>query len=129
MICSAKSCLLKKKGKERNININKEGLRVMSGLKIAHTVDLTHFALVDVEGNAVYSVVQAPPDIIFHSLCRFRFPFSGVFIVVFGILHVVHLRSKSIQFKMVSKRSGKPVCAPPRLSEVSPMLPLQYWSD
>ena len=30
---------------------------------------------------------------------------------------------RSVQFKMVSMRSEKPICAPPRLSEVSPMLP------
>ena len=38
----------------------------------------------------------------------------------------------SVQFKMVSKCSGKPICAPPHVSEVSPMLPLiqfQCWSD
>ena len=33
--------------------------------------------------------------------------------------------SNSIQFKMVSMRSEKPICAPPRLSEVSPTLPLK----
>ena len=31
----------------------------------------------------------------------------------------------SVQFSMVSMLSEKPVCAPPRLSEVSPMLPLK----
>ena len=38
----------------------------------------------------------------------------------------------SVQFKMVSMRSGRPICAPPRLSGVSPMLPLkqfQCWFD
>ena len=39
----------------------------------------------------------------------------------------------SVQFKMVSTRSGKSICAPPRLSEVCPLaLPLkrsQLWSD
>ena len=38
----------------------------------------------------------------------------------------------SVQFKMVSMRSEKPVCAPPSLSEVSPTLPLkrfQFSSD
>ena len=31
----------------------------------------------------------------------------------------------SVQFKMVSMSSEKPICAPPSLSEVSPMLPLK----
>ena len=31
----------------------------------------------------------------------------------------------SVQFKMVSVRTGRPICAPPRLSGVSPMLPLK----
>ena len=31
----------------------------------------------------------------------------------------------SVQFKMVSMRSEMPICAPPRLSEVSPTLPLK----
>ena len=31
----------------------------------------------------------------------------------------------SVQFKMVSMRSEKPICARPRLSEVSPKLPLK----
>ena len=31
----------------------------------------------------------------------------------------------SDQFKMVSTRSEKPICAPPRLSDVSPTLPLK----
>ena len=38
----------------------------------------------------------------------------------------------SVHFEMVSMRSGKPIYAPPRLSGVSPMLPLnqfQCWSD
>ena len=30
---------------------------------------------------------------------------------------------RSVQFKMVSMHSEKTICAPPRLSEVSPMLP------
>ena len=37
----------------------------------------------------------------------------------------------SVQFKMVSMLSGKPICAPSRLSGVSPVLPLkqfQCWS-
>ena len=33
----------------------------------------------------------------------------------------------SVQFKMVSMRSEKPMCAPPRLSEVSPTLPLKQF--
>ena len=33
----------------------------------------------------------------------------------------------SVQFKMVSMRSEKPVCAPPLLSEVSPTLPLKQF--
>ena len=32
---------------------------------------------------------------------------------------------RSVQFKMVSRRSEKPICAPPRLSEVSRALPLK----
>ena len=32
----------------------------------------------------------------------------------------------SIQFKMVSMRSEKPICAPPRLSEFPPTLPLLF---
>ena len=32
---------------------------------------------------------------------------------------------RSVQFKMVFMRSEKPICAPPRLSEVSPALPLK----
>ena len=42
------------------------------------------------------------------------------------------LQFSSVQFKMVSMRSGRPICAPPRLTGVSPMLPLkqfQCWSD
>ena len=42
------------------------------------------------------------------------------------------IQFSSVQFKMVPIRSGRPICAPPRLSEVSPMLPLkqfQCWSD
>ena len=38
----------------------------------------------------------------------------------------------SVQFKMVSVHSGRPICAPPHLTGVSPMLPLkrlQCWSD
>ena len=37
----------------------------------------------------------------------------------------------SVQFKVVSMRSEKPICAPPRLSEVSPMLLLKQfrWSS
>ena len=35
--------------------------------------------------------------------------------------------SNSVQFKMVSMRSEKPICAPPRLSEVSPTLPLKQF--
>ena len=38
----------------------------------------------------------------------------------------------SVQFKIVSMRSGKPICAPLRLLGVSPTLPLkqfQCWSD
>ena len=48
----------------------------------------------------------------------------------------VYIRNKgrysSVQFKMISMCSGRPVCAPPRLSGVSPMLSLkqfQCWSD
>ena len=45
-----------------------------------------------------------------------------------GVLKVVSgLSSRqfsSVQFKMVYMRSEKSICAPPRLSEVSPALPL-----
>ena len=44
----------------------------------------------------------------------------------------VLVQFNSVQFKMVPKRSGKPICTPPHLSEVSPMLLLkqfQCWSD
>jgi len=34
-------------------------------------------------------------------------------------------RFLSVQFKMVSMRSEIPICAPPRLSDVFPMLPLK----
>ena len=34
-----------------------------------------------------------------------------------------------VQFKMVSMRSEKPICAPPPLSEVSPMLPLKQFQS
>ena len=33
----------------------------------------------------------------------------------------------SLQFKMVSRRLENPTCAPPHLSEVSPMLPLKWF--
>ena len=33
----------------------------------------------------------------------------------------------SVQFKMVSMRSEKLICAPPRHSEISPMLPLKHF--
>ena len=33
----------------------------------------------------------------------------------------------SVRFKVVSMRSEKPICAPPRLSEVSPTLPLKWF--
>ena len=33
----------------------------------------------------------------------------------------------SVQFRMVSMRLEKPICAPPCLSEVSPMLPLKWF--
>ena len=35
--------------------------------------------------------------------------------------------TSSVQFKMVSMRSGRPIGAPPRLSGVSPMLPLKQF--
>ena len=42
------------------------------------------------------------------------------------------LSVKTLQFKIVSTSSGKPICAPSHLSEVSPALPLKQfhcWSD
>ena len=42
------------------------------------------------------------------------------------------VRFSSVQFKVVSMRQGKPICAPPRLSGISPALPLEQfpcWSD
>ena len=56
-------------------------------------------------------------------------------------LHSSSVQFSSVQFKMIYiyiyiyiyiTRSGRPICAPPRLSRVSPMLPLkqfQCWSD
>ena len=43
--------------------------------------------------------------------------------------HSFHLLSvmSSVQFKMVSVCLEKPICAPPRLSEISPMLPLKQF--
>ena len=38
---------------------------------------------------------------------------------------LVYPQFSSVQLKMVSMRSEKPICAPPRLSEVSPTLPLK----
>ena len=35
------------------------------------------------------------------------------------------VRFSSVQFRMVSVRSEKPICTPPRLSEVPPTLPLK----
>ena len=50
----------------------------------------------------------------------------------------MRIHYSSLQFKMVSMHSEKPICTPPRLSEVSPMSPLKWfqcssdwrwWSD
>ena len=38
---------------------------------------------------------------------------------------VILLQFSSVQFKMVSMRTEKPICAPPRLSEGSPTLPFK----
>ena len=40
----------------------------------------------------------------------------------------VSYQPSPVQFKMLSMRSDKPTCAPPRLSEVPPTLPLQQLS-
>ena len=50
-------------------------------------------------------------------------PCVCVFVSVFR--SAVKSRDSSVQFKMVSMRSEKPICAPPRLSEVSPSSPLK----
>ena len=42
----------------------------------------------------------------------------------FNLVNMSRLFS-SVQFKVVSMRSEKPICAPPRLSEVSPTLPFK----
>ena len=45
---------------------------------------------------------------------------------------LIGVQFSSVQFKMVSMRSGRTICAPPHLSGVSPVLPLkqfQCWSD
>ena len=47
---------------------------------------------------------------------------SGLFIMR---THPTSLQLSSVQFEMISVRSGKPICAPPRLSEASPTLPLK----
>ena len=39
--------------------------------------------------------------------------------------NTVEILFSSVQFKMVSMRLEKPICAPPRLLEVSPTLPLE----
>ena len=42
---------------------------------------------------------------------------SGLFIMC---THPSSVQLSSVQFEMISVHSGKPICAPPRLSEVSP---------
>ena len=52
--------------------------------------------------------------------------------VQFSSVQFSSVQHSTVQFKMVSMRSGRPIYAPPRLSGVSPMLPLkefQCWSD
>ena len=38
-----------------------------------------------------------------------------------------YVQFRSAQLKMVSMRSEKPICAPPRLLDVSPMSPLKQF--
>ena len=66
----------------------------------------------------VYAIRTVSPDTILRCMNTFFFFF-------FWSLTLLLLILLSVQFKMVSMRSEKPICAPPSLSEVSPALPLK----
>ena len=53
--------------------------------------------------------------------------FPSLLIFPFLSTSPVYCPFSSFQFKMVSMHSEKPICAPPRLSEVSPTLPLKQF--
>ena len=50
---------------------------------------------------------------------------SSVALVVVGCFVFHKLCNSSVQFKMISMRSEKPICITPHLSEVSPKSPLK----
>ena len=70
-----------------------------------------------------------------HGLCPDRRAGSGLPVDCGNRLDVLPLPGtsaaplyiSSLQFNVVSVRSERPICAPPRLSEVSPMLPLKHF--
>ena len=52
---------------------------------------------------------------------------AGIFMSIVGRILSSWVFNEIVQFKMVSKRSEEPICAPPRLSELSPTVSLKQF--